>query len=228
MWSRKVLKNRAKAALKGHYWEACLAVIFSFICHGPSLNINTAGVNATQPVNMSNGMTIAIAFMVILALSLAVGFRAFIGYPIDVGCRRYFVDLSMGVSDLNAFVYPFWKGKYLSIVKTMAWRDFLVFLWSLLFVFPGIVKLYSYSMVPYILAEDATIGREEAIILSAKMTSGYKYRMFILDMSFLGVAIAGCLCFFVGIIFVMPYIFATKAELYRRLKNDLKGEFHES
>ncbi len=59
------------------------------------------------------------------------------------------------------------------------------FLWTLLFIIPGIIKGYSYSLVPYILAEDDTISITEAIALSQRMTEGYKWELFVLDWSFI-------------------------------------------
>ncbi len=59
-------------------------------------------------------------------------------------------------------------------------------LWSLLFVIPGIVKSYSYSMTPYILAEHPEMTVTEAITLSRQIMHGNKWRLFCLQFSFIG------------------------------------------
>ena len=97
-------------------------------------------------------------------------------------------------------------------------RTLYLFLWSLLFVIPGIVMGYAYQMVPYILAENPGMESKEALARSRAMTEGHKWNMFVLDLSFLGWAFLGLLTFGIGILFLMPYVLSTRAELYLRLK----------
>jgi uncharacterized membrane protein len=84
-------------------------------------------------------------------------------------------------------------------------------------------------MVPYILADNPNIGYRRAVELSKEMTRGHKFRIFVLDLSFIGWILLGIVVLFVGVLFVMPYIYATKAELYlalrrQALKNGLTSE----
>ena len=60
------------------------------------------------------------------------------------------------------------------------------FLWSLLFVIPGLIKSYSYSMTPYILAEHPELSANEAITRSREIMDGNKWRLFCLGFSFIG------------------------------------------
>lgn len=59
-----------------------------------------------------------------------------------------------------------------------------VFLWSLLFIIPGIIKQYSYSQALNILKDDPDISVSEAIAESRRMMDGYKWTYFLLDLSF--------------------------------------------
>lgn len=102
----------------------------------------------------------------------------------------------------------------------MLWRAFLNFLWYLLLIIPGIVKSYAYRMVPYILADNPNIGYERAVELSMKMTDGHKFNIWVLDLSFIGWYLLGILALFIGILFVMPYVNATNAELYLVLRQN--------
>ena len=111
----------------------------------------------------------------------------------------------------------------MNVVKIMFWRELKIFLWSLLFVIPGIIKSYEYSMVPYILAENPHISSERAFELSKKMTRGEKWKIFVLDLSFLGWRILGVLCCCVGEIFLQPYVEATYAELYQVMREKAHG-----
>lgn len=60
------------------------------------------------------------------------------------------------------------------------------FFWSLLLVIPGIIKSYSYSMTPYIMAEHPEMTVNEAITESRRVMDGNKVRLFCLAFSFIG------------------------------------------
>jgi uncharacterized membrane protein len=59
-------------------------------------------------------------------------------------------------------------------------------LWSLLFMVPGIVKIFSYAMTPYIMNDDPVLSVNEAITMSRKIMDGKKARLFGLYLSFIG------------------------------------------
>ena len=60
------------------------------------------------------------------------------------------------------------------------------FLWSLLFVVPGVIKSYSYSMTPFIMAENPNLKVDDAITESRRIMDGNKFRLFCLNFSFIG------------------------------------------
>lgn len=226
MWDRKELKTRAKEALRGSYWKAFLvSLVIAFVGgNGPiSINLNFGGKPQSGAPHSSLSLEMFFLFiaMGLLVVLFIAAFRIFLGYALEIGGRRYFIRSSFGESDMNALAYSFNKKRYSSIVKTMLWRAVLNFFWYLLLIVPGIVKSYAYSMVPYILAENPNIGRERAVDLSIEMTRGQKFRIFVLDLSFIGWCILGILALIVGILFVLPYINATKAELYIVLRRNV-------
>ena len=55
------------------------------------------------------------------------------------------------------------------------------------------------------------------------MTKGEKWKIFVLDLSFIGWRILGILCCCVGEIFLQPYIEATYAELYQVMREKAHG-----
>lgn len=61
-----------------------------------------------------------------------------------------------------------------------------IFLWSLLFIIPGIIAAYRYSFAFYNLYEDPDIGVMEALEMSKRQTLGYKAQLFTLDLSYIG------------------------------------------
>lgn len=61
-----------------------------------------------------------------------------------------------------------------------------IFLWSMLFVIPGIIAAYRYSFAMLNLCENPELGVMEALNLSKQQTFGYKWQLFVLQLSFIG------------------------------------------
>ena len=92
------------------------------------------------------------------------------------------------------------------------------YLWSLLFIVPGIVKGISYSMSTYILAENKGKKALECIKESKEMTNGHKGELFVLVLSFFGWYLLGCITLGIAFIWIVPYMSATYANAYQSLK----------
>lgn len=91
------------------------------------------------------------------------------------------------------------------------------FLWSLLFIIPGIIATYSYAMTKYILAENPELTANEAIQRSKEMMEGNRWRLFCLEISFIGWDI---LCLFtlgIGNLWLNPYKQAATTAFYREI-----------
>ena len=97
----------------------------------------------------------------------------------------------------------------------MMWMALKTFLWTLLFIVPGIIKSFAYSMTPYLLALYPNIPAMDACGISEKITDGYKMDIFIMMLSFIGWALLSALTFgLVGIFFSQPYYETSMAGLY--------------
>lgn len=92
-------------------------------------------------------------------------------------------------------------------------------LWSLLLIVPGIVKVYSYSMVYYIKADHPEYDWRQCIAESQAMMNGHKMDLFILDLSFIGWMIVGSLCLGVGTLWVSAYMEAARAHFYESIQS---------
>lgn len=240
MWSRAELKARGKAAFKANYWRCVLvALIITAILGGGaggSQAFRSRGeqsqaawdhpsyteelVDADQGlvrIEVDAGSWGAAVFpwflggsVVLLVLGILVI------NPLQVGCDRFFLENGSAPADLGEVAYAF-RNRYYDAVTTMLLKDVFLFLWSLL-VIPGIVKSYSYRMVPYILADEPGISGTDAITLSRQMMLGHKWETFVLDLSFLGWHLLGAVTLgLVEIFYAAPYEAATDAELYRAL-----------
>ncbi|MGN1294813.1 MAG: DUF975 family protein [Bacilli bacterium] len=91
-------------------------------------------------------------------------------------------------------------------------KNIFVALWSILFVIPGLVKTYSYSLAEYISLQNKDLTWKECIDESRRLMDGHKMEMFLLDLSFLGWMILCAFTFGIGMLFLNPYIQATKVE----------------
>lgn len=231
MWTRSELKSRAKAVLKSHYWMAFLAslvLLFSGTIEGrgPTVNYNINSESANGgffnafPAEWLQGMTpllVSIGLTIFLA-SLAL--RIFLGYPLEVGGRRFFNEAAADRANLETLGYAFNRQWYGNIVMTLFQRSIRILAWSLLLIIPGIIKAYAYRFVPYLLAENPSMPYDRALSLSNQMTEGHKMSMFVLDLSFIGWYLLGALALGIGTLFVHPYVNATMAELYAVLRQD--------
>ena len=68
-----------------------------------------------------------------------------------------------------------------------------IFLWSLLFVIPGVIAGYRYRFAYYNLYENPGIGVMEALDMSKRQTFGYKQQLFSLDLTYIGWALLASL-----------------------------------
>lgn len=87
-------------------------------------------------------------------------------------------------------------------------------------------KSYAYFMIPYIMAENPSIPVKRAFDISKAASVGEKGGMFYLELSFIGWALLASLATsilpFIGgaaMLFLLPYIRATKTELYFFLRH---------
>ncbi len=153
--------------------------------------------------------------IVIIAVVLAVS--AFLINPIEVGCKRFFLKNLNQKASVSEITYAF-DNNYLNIVKTTLLRDIYTLLWGLLFIIPGIIKSYEYRLIPYLLADNPEMTKDEAFARSKELMKGQKWRTFVLDLSFLGWDILSLFTArILEMLYVGPYKNMTEAALYERL-----------
>lgn len=242
MWSRSELKARAKEVLNLNYWKIVLvSLILSFISGGGGSSATTTGSSTYTSSNSNGGYPSAhhgfnsemvlsvlafisifiVIFLIVFAAALALSI--FVFNPLSMGCYRFFILSRKQPASINEVTYAF-SHSYKNIVKIMFLRNLYTFLWSLLFIIPGIIKGLEYRMIPYILAENPGISSNEAFALSKKMMDGEKWNAFVLDLSFWGWFLLGLFtCCILNIFYVNPYYYLTCAELYAVLKKKTDG-----
>lgn len=201
------IKENGKLHYQNNKWQNVLVIL-----------INTLIVGGVQVVVRLSGDDWVLAmFMSLVSIALAL----LVVNVISMGTMTWF-HRSIKTEGLK-MEEMFWtfKEDYGGNVLMMFLISLYTALWSMLFVIPGIVKGYSYSLAMYIKSENPNISASKAIELSTRMTNGHKMDLFVLDMSFIGWAILSAFTLnILGILYVMPYQYASKAFAYEEIKEE--------
>ena len=179
-------------------------------------------LDAPAPSQMPPAMGLMFAGMfaiiILIVAAIAIAVNILLINPLVVGIRRFFTRNLYEKAQIRELAFGF-DHSYKNVIHVMFFRDLHTFLWSLLFLIPGIVKFYEYRMIPYLLAEYPDMPKDDAFAISKYMMSGNKWKAFVLDLSFIlwwigSVFTLGLLGLFYG----DPYIAQTGAALYDALK----------
>lgn len=153
----------------------------------------------------------------VISLLITVAVSVFVINVIQVGMNKMFINSRRTLKvDIGDMFTPF--KAFMPTVKTMFFYGLYIFLWSLLLWVPGIIKSFSYFMVPYIIAENPGISTGRAFEISKKAMDGEKGNCFILNLSFIGWYLLGLIACCLGMYFVIPYQRASLAEFYTYVK----------
>lgn len=228
MWNRQQVKEQAKIIMKRNYWKMFVVTLLVGLLTGEKTTIiervqNFASTNIsydTSPIFYSSNFQYIFYSFISIASILGILYTIFIGNVIVVGKSIYFIK-NHDVNPEIGEIFSGFKGNYLNVVKIMFLMNLKILLWLFLFIVPGFIKAYEYSMIPYLLAENPNLSASQAFSLSKQMTTGQKMDLFVLDLSFLGWIILGLICCGIGILFLQPYPEATRAEVYLILKQQV-------
>ena len=189
--NRAELKALAKQQIKGN-----IGILFVITL---IIGLITGAASAIIP-----GIgTVVVTFVLAPAFSLSI-YNIYLA--LAMGKKPEVKDAFIGFSDFwSSFKVTFLVGLF-------------TYLWSLLFVIPGIVKACSYSQAMYILAENPKMSAREAINRSKEMMEGHKMEYFVLNLSFIGWAILAPLTFGLLYIWLIPYMNATLTNFYNSVK----------
>lgn len=230
-------RAEARAALKDNWLTAiavsAVALLLGAIGDGGinfSINIDsTSGVSADlSALGQSlfslrygdlvfNGLLMAAAVRAILAALAAIAFNLIVGGTLQLGYARYHLGLIHGETPPFRTLFDYfshWKTAALARLLKMV----RILLWSLLLIVPGVMASYSYAMTEYLLAEDPELSPSEALAQSRVMMEGKRWRLFCLDLSFIGWQLLSSLIpLRIGTIVLSPYTETARAAFYREL-----------
>ena len=159
-------------------------------------------------VSAASGATCGIAALVVAG-------------PLEYGCIRVYLRVVRKQDEHAEIKYLFdgFKGKIGQTFVVELLEYIYIFLWSLLLLIPGIIKSYSYAATMYLVHEKDLKGNE-AITASRRLMKGRKWKLFCLDLSFIGWYIVGLLCLGVGTLWVQTYHTMAKTLFFEDALNE--------
>lgn len=234
-YNHQRIKSNAKLFYKNNTGSSILAVLILMgITFGTSMAVGTvtAVFNFALSLPFSGSIlsdrrdpsieglaALSLLYLVIvLALELVITAAV---YVLTMGIMNWYRRSICQKTPLGEIFAVFKRDVLLSNAGTCLLIYLYIFLWSLLFIVPGIIKTYSYSMTIFIKAENPNISPSRAIELSKAMTNGHKAELFYLHLSFIGwFLLSGLTYNILGIVYVFPYFYAAQTFAYEEVKAD--------
>ena len=235
MWTRKELKEQAKAALKRNYWKAVLVTALFGALLGGTGGAAAAGAATSAGSGSGDtgsvwtfivgvlheyfpGLLTALAILAVAAVLLSLAVSILLLNPINVGFAYFRMNALRGTGNVGDLGRGF-DESYKRNVVTLLLQVVYTFLWTCLLIVPGFIKAYEYCMIPYLLADHPEMTRQEAFAASKAMMMGNKWKAFVLDLSFILWDLLSALTLgILSVFYVAPYRRLTAAALYEKLK----------
>ena len=229
-------RELARNALRGKWGIAVIVCLVATLLggagsEGTNVNLNVEGSQANLSFEVAgqtlystggdvssgiSGLLVGGAIYIMLAALVFAAIRLLLGSVVGVGYSRFNLELvdhnDAGFEQLFQY-FPYWK----NAVCARLLKGVYVFLWSLLFIIPGVIASYSYAMTEYILAEHPEMTASEALATSKAMMEGNRWRLFCLHFSFIGWSILCAFTMGIGNLWLNPYKNAATAAFYREI-----------
>lgn len=205
--NRPAIKAEAKSFIgqNARWWKMTLATIALYLISGGF----SIYVNITTVINRDDPSTTVGYSSSIITLLLI---------PFTIAASGYYLNHIRGFNPEWKSLYKEGIDNYGSYLVTGVLVNVFTFLWSLLFVVPGIIKSLAYSQAKYVIHDNPRLKGKEAIEISKRMTNGFKGDLFSMYLSFIGwYILVGLTCGILSI-YVTPYVETTAAMYYENLK----------
>ena len=138
-----------------------------------------------------------------------------------VGASAFYLHVARTGKTNIKLLFSTFTGNIANIFVTDILMGLFLFFWALV-PFAGFiiafVKSYSYAMAPYILIDNPEMNGCDAITASRKMMRGKKFKLFCLELSYIGWNILCVLTFGILNIWVAPRIAVARAAFYETAK----------
>ena len=208
---RKTIKQNAKAMVKGNKMQYFLLTLagggISFVV---TFLITFIGTLIGNLLELDIITTVFSLVGTIASMLLTAGLNMSLYYA---AINIY----DMGSCDVSDVTYGY---RNLKLAWGVYWRQALfTYLWSLLFIIPGIIKMFSYSQAMYIAIDNPDMTAKECMKKSIEMMNGHKFEYFIMGLSFYGWTLLLVPTLGIISVWLIPYMQASYAGFYRDLVN---------
>ena len=201
MKTRGEIKAQAKAAFRGNYGISLLTLVLFLLISA-----------------VVGSITFGLGFIVLI--------------PLELGFLLIYLKIYNGEKPaIDTMFTSVFNSTFARKLGGMLWMSLFVWLWSWLFVIPGLVKAYSYAATPIILAKYPNVKAKDALKLSMRIMDGHKADLFIFDLSFIGWHLLGMLTFgILEIFYVLPYYYTARTGMIDECIEDAiaKGKINRS
>ena len=184
--TNKEIKEYAKKEYKEKFGDIFLPVLITTL--------------ATSAVSGAIGFVSGIIPLIGFGLGIVVGLLT---YVIQLGLYDYLVKYIKGKSyKLDEIFSKF--NEIGNIFPVYILQTVFIFIWSLLFIIPGIIKAFAYSLVPLIYLDDPKKDANLILKESEEMMNGHKMDLFKLYLSFIPYHLLGIITCGIFEFYVIP------------------------
>lgn len=219
----KVIKSNARDFIRGRlwmFWSVLLVVgIIESLANslpqwifGDRLS-NLSDIIASNPDNIPKEISSSVfGWYYVLNVLITI-----VLIPLNIGVAQNVLAWSRG-EDVNKWKVLFSGFNSVKIffkqVGVVVLNTILCALWTILLVVPGIIKGLAYSMYPYVLRDEPDLSVWQTLKKSEAIMKGYKGKLFLMYLSFVGWFILGAFTFGILYIWLTPYVMTSTVKFY--------------
>ena len=219
----KVIKSNARDFIRGRlwmFWSVLLVVgIIESLANslpqwifGDRLS-NLSDIIAGNPDNIPKEISSSVfGWYYVLNVLITI-----VLIPLNIGVAQNVLAWSRG-EDINKWKVLFGGFNSARIffkqVGVVVLNTILCALWAILLIVPGIIKGLAYSMYPYVLRDEPDLSVWQTLKKSEAIMKGYKGKLFLMYLSFVGWFILGAFTFGILYIWLTPYVMTSTVKFY--------------
>lgn len=219
----KVIKSNARDFIRGRlwmFWSVLLVVgIIESLANslpqwifGDRLS-NLSDIIAGNPDNIPKEISSSVfGWYYVLNVLISI-----VLIPLNIGVAQNVLAWSRG-EDVNKWKVLFGGFNSAKIffkqVGVVVLNTILCALWTILLVVPGIIKGLAYSMYPYVFRDEPDLSVWQTLKKSEAIMKGYKGKLFLMYLSFVGWFILGAFTFGILYIWLTPYVMTSTVKFY--------------
>lgn len=219
----KVIKSNARDFIRGRLWTFWSVLLVVGIIESLANSLpqwifgdrlsNLSDIIAGNPDNIPKEISSSVfGWYYVLNVLISI-----VLIPLNIGVAQNVLTWSRG-EDVNKWKVLFGGFNSAKIffkqVGVVVLNTILCALWAILLIVPGIIKGLAYSMYPYVLRDEPDLSVWQTLKKSEAIMKGYKGKLFLMYLSFVGWFILGAFTFGILYIWLTPYVMTSTVKFY--------------